>query len=441
MKISLFFEMAVPRPWDEGKEEAVFRNALEQAELADRYGFHTLWSVEHHFLEEYSHSSAPEIFLAAASQRTKNVRLGHSIVNILPTINHPLRVAERIATLDLVSNGRVELGTGEGSSEGELGGFVVDPEYKHELWKECLQITVSALADTPFPGINGKFLSLPPRNVVPKPKQMPHPPLWMACAKRDRIRVAAQLGLGALSFFFVQPDAAAEWVDEYYSVIESECVPIGRYANPSMTMVALGMCAPTREQAYERAGDGPMFFSYATAHYYQAGEHRPGVTDLYANFRESQALDTGTDKPVAEQAVGSPDDIGAYMKAFEDAGVDEVMLGFQHGNAEHEHVMEAIELVGREVLPDFMVRDRARQPERQRRVAAIQESALARKPNAPSPAEVVGNYSFSSPLRSWVDGRPVSGMKVGLDSILDVMQGRQEREERPGDNLNSAARR
>src|SRR5262247_420410 len=126
MKFGLFYEHQLPRPWDEGDELRLFQDALAQVEFADKLGFDTVWEVEHHFLEEYSHSSAPEVFLAACSQRTRRIRLGHGIVQLPPNYNHPARVAERIATLDLVSGGRVEFGTGESSSQMELGGFRID---------------------------------------------------------------------------------------------------------------------------------------------------------------------------------------------------------------------------------------------------------------------------------------------------------------------------
>src|SRR5215467_6813081 len=130
MKFGVFYEHQLPRPWDEGAELRLFQEALDQVELADKLGFDTVWEVEHHFLEEYSHSSAPEVFLAAASQRTKQIRLGHGIVQMPPAYNHPARVAERIATLDLISGGRVEFGTGESSSQVELGGFGVERDLK-----------------------------------------------------------------------------------------------------------------------------------------------------------------------------------------------------------------------------------------------------------------------------------------------------------------------
>src|SRR5215213_2798438 len=132
MKFGIFYEHQLPRPWEDGDELRLVQDALDQVELADRLGFHHVWEVEHHFLEEYSHSSAPEVFLAAASQRTKDIRIGHGIIQTAPGYNHPARTAERVSMLDLVSNGRVEFGSGESSSEAELRGFGIDPVDKRE---------------------------------------------------------------------------------------------------------------------------------------------------------------------------------------------------------------------------------------------------------------------------------------------------------------------
>ncbi|HZD81119.1 MAG TPA: LLM class flavin-dependent oxidoreductase, partial [Actinomycetota bacterium] len=190
MRFGIFYEHQLPRPWDEGDELQLIQDALDQVELADRLGIEYVWEVEHHFLEEYSHSSAPEVFLAACSQRTRNIRLGHGIVQTPPPFNHPARVAERIAMLDLVSGGRVEFGTGESSSEAELGGFNIDPALKREMWQEGLEVAVRCLTEAPFTGVDGTFVKMPPRNVVPKPVQKPHPPLWVACSRRDTILLA-----------------------------------------------------------------------------------------------------------------------------------------------------------------------------------------------------------------------------------------------------------
>src|SRR3954451_25242466 len=178
MRFGLFYEHQPPRPWTQDDEHQLLQDALEQVELADRIGFDHVWEVEHHFLEEYSHSSAPEVFLAAASQRTKRIRLGHGIVQLPLGFNHTARVAERIATLDLISDGRVEFGTGESSSNAELGGFLVDRQTKREQWSEGLDAVTRLMVEEPSAGIDDKSLTMPPRNVVPKPMQKPHPPMW-----------------------------------------------------------------------------------------------------------------------------------------------------------------------------------------------------------------------------------------------------------------------
>src|SRR4051794_23538871 len=212
MKFGIFYEHQLPRPWGPDDEHKLLKNALDQVELADRLGIDYVWEVEHHFLEEYSHSSAPEVFLGAASQRTSRIRIGHGIVQLPMGFNHTARVAERIATLDLVSDGRVEFGTGESSSEAELGGFGVVRATKREQWAEGLDAVTRMFVETPFAGYEGQHLHMPPRNVVPKPLQKPHPPLWVACSRKETIHLAALNGIGALSFSFINPDEARAWV-------------------------------------------------------------------------------------------------------------------------------------------------------------------------------------------------------------------------------------
>src|SRR3974377_727714 len=173
MKFGIFYEHQLPRPWEPGAELRLFQDALDQVELADRLGIDYAWEVEHHFLEEYSHSSAPEVFLAAASQRTRRIRLGHGIVQLPVGFNPPARVAERIATLDLGSDGRVDFGTGEASSEAELGGFHVDRATKRAQWEGALDVVTRPLVEEPFAGHSGQFIDIPPRNLVPKPRQRP----------------------------------------------------------------------------------------------------------------------------------------------------------------------------------------------------------------------------------------------------------------------------
>ena len=232
MRFSIFYEHQLPRPWDDGAEARIIHEALEQVQLADKLGFSTVWEVEHHFLEEYSHSSAPEVFLSACAATTENIRIGHGIVPVLPGYNHPARVAERIGTLDIISNGRVEFGTGETSSDMELGGFEIERADKRAMWEEAVPEIAKMMAQSPYEGHTGKFFSMPARNVVPKPLQRPHPPMWVACSQRDTILMAGQRGLGALSFSFIDPDEARQWVADYYAAFEACTDPAGSGAEP-----------------------------------------------------------------------------------------------------------------------------------------------------------------------------------------------------------------
>ncbi|MBT6970914.1 MAG: LLM class flavin-dependent oxidoreductase, partial [Actinobacteria bacterium] len=203
MKFGFFYEHQLPRPWNDGDEHRLFKDALDQIELADRLGYDYIWEVEHHFLEEYSHSSAPEVFLAAASQRTKQIRLGHGIVLLPGQYNHTARVVERLNTLDILSDGRVDFGTGESSSTAELEAFSVERETKRDQWLDHIEAATAMMVEEPFAGWDGPWLKMPPRNILPKPFQKPHPPLWVACSQRETIQLAAQKGVGALTFAFV----------------------------------------------------------------------------------------------------------------------------------------------------------------------------------------------------------------------------------------------
>jgi len=244
MRFSIFYEHQLPRPWDDGAEARIVHEALEQVQLADKLGFSTVWEVEHHFLEEYSHSSAPEVFLSACAATTQNIRIGHGIVPVLPGYNHPARVAERIGTLDIISNGRVEFGTGETSSDMELGGFEIARADKRAMWEEAVPEIAKMMAQSPYEGHTGKFFSMPARNVVPKPLQRPHPPMWVACSQRDTILMAGQRGLGALSFSFIDPDEARQWVSDYYAAFEACTDPAGLAPNPNIAVTTGFMCHP-----------------------------------------------------------------------------------------------------------------------------------------------------------------------------------------------------
>ena len=395
MKFGIFYEHQLPRPWTEGVELKLFQDALDQVELADKLGIDYAWEVEHHFLEEYSHSSAPEIFLAAASQRTKNIRLGHGIRQVISGYNHPARTAECIATLDLVSGGRVDFGTGESSAILELGGFKVPVETKREQYLEATEQIANMLAMDPYPGFKGKYFDMPCRNIVPKSVQKPHPPIWVACSNRETIKMAARLGIGALTFAFVDPEDARHWVEEYYSIIKSdECVPIGHAVNANICMVTSFSLHHDRQTAIERGLEGFEFFGYALGSLYGFGEHKPGRTNLFEQFRAERnqrlaenPIDITQSLAAERGGIGTPEDMRAHLKKFEAVGVDQVTFIQQAGMNKHEHICESLELFASEVMPEFKAREAAREAKKQAELAPYIEAAMARKQYMPQLAD------------------------------------------------------
>ncbi len=376
MKFGIFYEHQLPRPWAEGSEQQLFDEALEQVSLADRLGLDYAWEVEHHFLEEYSHSSAPEVFLAACSQRTERIRLGHGIVLMPPGYNHPARVAERIASLDLVSHGRVDFGTGESSSLAELGGFGVSAEDKRAMWRESVEQVANMLVMDPYPGYDGKYFSMPCRNVVPKPVQKPHPPLWVACSNRDTIQLAARLGMGALTFAFVDPAEARKWVSEYYEILRTECVPIGHAVNANIAMVTGFSCHPDEEEARRRGEDGFRFFGYGLGHHYIFGSHKPGRTDIWQRFEAARDMLPRAD---GNRGIGTPAQLGQHLADFEEAGVDQVIFIQQGGRNRHDHICQSLELFASDVMPAFQERAAQREKRKADELAPYIEDALGRK--------------------------------------------------------------
>ena len=390
MKFGLFYELQLPKPagqeqWNPDDEHKIYHDMLDQVELADSLGFDYVFEVEHHFLEEYSHSSAPEMMMAALSQRTKNIRLGHGIVLMPPGYNHPARVAERISALDLLSNGRVEFGTGESASTMELGGFEVDRAQKKAMWEESTREATNMMTQTPYQGFQGQFFSMPPRNVIPKPRQTPHPPLWVAASRRETTMLAARFGMGSLGFGFETPDELAERTNEYYRIIREECYPIGHAINPGLAVLTTFMMGKTDEEALERSANGPAFFSHSLGYYYNpvtGGKHSPGEKNIYDSFLESNkkqntlSAETGfvkeedirKDEPEEEvqralyraarsgTAVGTVDRVREMLSTYEENHLDVMIFVAQCGDRKHEHIMESIELFGKEILPEFKER-------------------------------------------------------------------------------------
>ncbi len=391
MKFGLFYELQLPKPadkeqWNPDDERKIYHDMLDQVALADSLGFDYVFEVEHHFLEEYSHSSAPEMMMAALSQRTKRIRLGHGIVLTPPAYNPPARVAERISALDIISNGRVEFGSGESASEMELGGFGVQRQLKKAMWEEATREITNMMVQTPYEGFEGQYFTMPSRNVIPKPVQKPHPPLWVAASRRETTMVAARLGMGSLGFGFETPEELGERALEYYRLVREELMPIGHAINPALAVLNTFMMADTDEEAMRRSANGPAFFSYSLGYYYNpavGGNHKPGGSNVYRDFlgrsgetATMQAQRGGFLSP-AEIASGEPEDeiqkalyraarsgnaIGTVeslrktLLKYEAQHLDVMIFVAQCGDRKHEDIMESIETFGKNLLPEFKER-------------------------------------------------------------------------------------
>ncbi len=387
MKFGVFYEHQLPKPWSEDDEFQLLQDALDQVVLADQLGFHHAWEVEHHFLDEYSHSSAPEVFLSAAAARTKNIRLGHGIRQVIPNYNHPARTAECVSTLDLISDGRVDFGIGEGATRLELHGFDIPAKEKRAMSLEAAEQAANMMVYDPYPGYESPNFALPCRNVLPKPRQKPHPPMWIACTNRDTIKLAAQNGLGALAFSFVDPDEARTWVDIYYDIIKSDqCVPLGHNVNPNIALVAGFSLHDDRETAIRRGQEGFEFFGYAL-NALVAHDQTPGRTNLWGEFQELKGpenVDRKVDAALAKgdeyaSCIGTPDDARRYLAEMEGAGVDQVIFLQQVGRNRHEDICDSLRLFASTVMDDFAANEADRQRAKDAELAPFVEAALARK--------------------------------------------------------------
>ncbi len=385
MRFGVFYELQLPKPWTEDDEHRLVHEALDQIELADKLGLDYAWAVEHHFLDEYSHCSSPESLLAAAAARTKNIKLGHGIRQVIAQYNHPSRSAETVSMLDLISSGRAQMGIGEGATRMELHGFGIPAKTKRQASIEAAEQIANMMVMNPYPGFNGEHFSMPCRNVIPKPMQKPHPPLWMACSNRDTIKVAASLGVGALAFAFVDPEEAKHWADIYYGIIKSEdCVPIGHAVNANIAIVSSFSVHQDRTEAIRRGHENFEFFSYALGSLVTK-DTVPGRTNLWDDYirlrgdKTEQIVSTAAMDPEYSSGIGTPADLIKHIHEFEDAGVDQLILMQQAGKNPHDQICESLNLFADEVLPTFIEGRIEREQKKAEELAPFIEAALGRK--------------------------------------------------------------
>jgi alkanesulfonate monooxygenase SsuD/methylene tetrahydromethanopterin reductase-like flavin-dependent oxidoreductase (luciferase family) len=376
MKFGIFYEHSVLKPWDDGSEQRVYEQAVEQVIAADELGFDQIWEVEHHFLEEYSHSPAPEVFLSYCAARTKQIRLGHGIALMLPPVNHPARVAERAAALDLLSGGRLEFGTGRSATWTELGAFRCEPDDTKEMWDECTRAVVKMWTTDNF-SWNGKHFSMPPRNVIPKPLQKPHPPLWVAVQSPETVVQAGERGMGMLGVTLGAPLDYQQMVKDYRRAIRN-CEPVGEFVNEQVNGVAFMHCGEDDGEAKLVGGMAAAQFGVRAAHLVGIGGIYP--SPAYHSHASAAPLRTRPGDvvgPVREGTpIGDPEFCIKQLKWWEEVGVERMVFLFNTGETmRQEKVLASLRLFAREVMPAMTRNERAEAAKAQEREKA---DAIAR---------------------------------------------------------------
>ncbi len=377
MEFALQYEIQRSRPHYDGFMYDIYHQATEQVKLADRLGYHSVWCVEHHFLTEWSYSSAPEVWYGALSQVTSQIRLGHGVCLLPIPFNHPARVAERIAVLDIMSNGRVEFGTGRSITEAELGGFQVEPEDSRPMWEEAVAAIPKMWTQHTF-SWDGTYFKMPEREVIPKPVQKPHPPIWVAATQPTTWEVAGHKGIGALGFGISEPGVLEKLVASYKKAIR-DCEPVGAFVNDRTAAATVCVCAPTREEAKLLGKEAIDFTTRKGAELFTPFANREVKGYEYYKKMAEQAVALGDyrlsladlEKRIEAGAVmvGDPEDCLKVAKMYESAGVDLLLMLVQVASIPHEKVMQTVELIGKYVMPKLSKRTQ---------LAAAQASAAAR---------------------------------------------------------------
>jgi alkanesulfonate monooxygenase SsuD/methylene tetrahydromethanopterin reductase-like flavin-dependent oxidoreductase (luciferase family) len=357
VRFGIFFELSVPRPFSPERERAVIESSLEQARLADELGFDTVWAVEHHFLEEYSHCSAPELLLTAVAMQTKRIRVGHGAVVCVPQMNHPIRVAERAAFLDLLSGGRLEFGTARCSTWTELGGFQADPDHTKRDWDEFVR-AIPRMWTEERVAWRGTCFSMPERAVLPKPLQRPHPPLWVTVTSPGTELDAAERGLGALGVAAAGFAEQERRTREYHRRIR-HCEPVGAAVNDRVATLNFLYCDEDAKTAAARGLQLLGGFGLLNAHLLFTREAYPtpayGLLANLAPAPRGESASPAEGRGVPEGVcIGDPPAIVRAIKEWESIGVDDV--NFLLNAAEvlpQEQVLTSLRLFAREVMPQF----------------------------------------------------------------------------------------
>jgi alkanesulfonate monooxygenase SsuD/methylene tetrahydromethanopterin reductase-like flavin-dependent oxidoreductase (luciferase family) len=371
VEFSIIYEAQVAYPTREN-EQQVIRDGVVEAQLADEVGFDRFWAVEHHSLEWYAHMSAPEIFLSYVAAKTTRIRVGHGVVCLPFAMNHPIRVAERVAMLDILSGGRVDFGGGRGASQQEVGAFGIDQSETQGQMEESLRAIPRMWRDEYFE-YSGPLLKVPPRPIRPRPVQQPHPPMFMACTRPETVKLAGRLGLGALCVGFNGPDDVRVKRDMYDEAIRARTPSdvVGEFAVDHLSALCPTVVLDDRDEAFAIGHRGQRFFVESLEHWYGGGPPPnpaayDGADNLAALTGQEEAAATTTfghekvqvqtGKRNPNQVYGDAKDVIEYVERLEAAGADEVLCILQMGTIPHNVVMQTIDNIGRQVIPHFRKR-------------------------------------------------------------------------------------
>ena len=361
MQLGLFYQIQVPKPWNDQSEAKRYHEMLEEVTYAEEIGMTSVWFVEHHFRSEWSHSSAPDITLAAISQRTTNMRLGIAVV--LVPLHHPLNIASRMATLDVVSNGRVNLGIGRSGYPYQMQPYGSDLKDVSGMVEEYLKVIPGAWTEEEF-SFEGEYYRIPPREVVPKPVQKPHPPIWQACSQDYTAQKVGEQGLACLAQTSVGPERAQHIISIYKEAIKNP-TPVTKRVDDRVAGNTVAYCSENRQKAQERGAELIDWYRHQQrlrdAKVWQGYDPAKVPEDYQFHYQRSQADPVRRDETASLELVqkgdrfciGNPDDCIEYIERYEAIGVDEMMPLFQVGPVSHEEVMESLRLYGKYIIPHF----------------------------------------------------------------------------------------
>jgi alkanesulfonate monooxygenase SsuD/methylene tetrahydromethanopterin reductase-like flavin-dependent oxidoreductase (luciferase family) len=364
MEFALFYEIPVARPWSRTAELEAYQATIEQAVRADELGWHSFWSVEHHFLEEYSHCPNPEVLYGAIAARTERLRIGYGVRLIPKPYNHPVRSAESAAVLDLVSNGRVEFGTGRSSTRTELEGFGIHPDDTRGMWREGLEHIIGCWTNDEYE-FEGEHWSMPKRRVLPKPIQDPHPPVWAATGSEAGHRMMGKLGLGLLSFSVgTPPEELARRIGIYREGLAECTEPLASEINPRSACFTMVNCAPTREESHEISRESFEWYPRQSAtlvasvpKWLDEMQHDRGTYDYLAGAMEAEKVLDQVSFDVLNSIgaclAGDPDDVIEAAKKYEATGADLLLCLVNPYKIPPDKVMQTVELIGKHVIPEF----------------------------------------------------------------------------------------